>query len=89
MRALQYEEKPCVLLIDEVDKVGEEFEAMLLEVLSDWQSLRAKTRHSQAQDDSLRRCSRRTKSDGLAIPCGGDALASGPSFRPPNAKPRS
>jgi MoxR-like ATPase len=37
MRALQYEEKPCVLLIDEVDKVGEEFEAMLLEVLSDWQ----------------------------------------------------
>jgi MoxR-like ATPase len=26
-----------VLLIDEVDKVGEEFEAMLLEVLSEWQ----------------------------------------------------
>ena len=37
MRALQYEEKPCVLLIDEADKEGEEFEAMLLEVLSDWQ----------------------------------------------------
>ena len=37
MRALQCEEKPCVLLIDEVDKVGEEFEAMLLEVLSEWQ----------------------------------------------------
>ena len=30
-------EKPCVLLIDEIDKVGEEFEAELLEVLSDWQ----------------------------------------------------
>jgi MoxR-like ATPase len=36
MRALQHA-KPCVLLIDEVDKVDEEFEAMLLEVLSDWQ----------------------------------------------------
>ena len=37
MRALQHAPKPCVLLIDEVDKVGEEFESMLLEVLSDWQ----------------------------------------------------
>jgi energy-coupling factor transporter ATP-binding protein EcfA2 len=37
MRALQHTPKPCVLLIDEVDKVDEEFESMLLEVLSDWQ----------------------------------------------------
>ena len=37
MRALRHEPKPCVLLIDEVDKVDEEFESMLLEVLSDWQ----------------------------------------------------
>jgi MoxR-like ATPase len=37
MRALQYERKPCVLLIDEVDKVDEEFESMLLEILSEWQ----------------------------------------------------
>lgn len=37
MRALQHGPKPCVLLIDEVDKVDEEFESMLLEVLSDWQ----------------------------------------------------
>ncbi len=29
--------RPCVLLIDEVDKVDEEFEAMLLELLSAWQ----------------------------------------------------
>jgi MoxR-like ATPase len=36
LRALQYP-KPCVLLIDEVDKVGQEFEAMLLEVLSVFQ----------------------------------------------------
>lgn len=37
MRALQHVPKPCVLLIDEVDKVDEQFESMLLEVLSDWQ----------------------------------------------------
>jgi len=44
-------EKPCVLLIDEIDKVGEEFEAELLEILSDWQisipkigTIRAKSR---------------------------------------------
>lgn len=37
MRALQYAPQQCVLLIDEVDKVDEEFESMLLEVLSDWQ----------------------------------------------------
>jgi MoxR-like ATPase len=36
MRALECE-KPCVLLIDEIDKVDEGFEAMLLEILSAWQ----------------------------------------------------
>lgn len=36
LRALQYE-KPCVLLIDEIDKVDQAFEATLLEVLSAWQ----------------------------------------------------
>jgi len=36
LRAL-LSERPCVLLIDEVDKVDEEFEAMLLELLSAWQ----------------------------------------------------
>src|SRR5499425_1469650 len=34
--ALEYE-KPCVLLIDELDKVDHAFEAMLLELLSVWQ----------------------------------------------------
>src|SRR5579871_1293437 len=37
MRALQREGRPCVLLIDEIDKVDEEFESMLLEILSEWQ----------------------------------------------------
>jgi MoxR-like ATPase len=36
LRALQYPTK-CVLLIDEIDKVDQAFEAMLLELLSVWQ----------------------------------------------------
>ena len=36
LRALQCE-APCVLLIDEIDKVSQEFEAELLEILSEWQ----------------------------------------------------
>jgi len=36
MRALECE-RPCVLLIDELDKVDEGFEAMLLEILSVWE----------------------------------------------------
>jgi len=36
VRALLYD-TPCVLLIDEIDKVSEQFEAELLEILSDWQ----------------------------------------------------
>jgi MoxR-like ATPase len=35
LRSLQYE-NPCVLLIDELDKVDHAFEAMLLELLSAW-----------------------------------------------------
>jgi MoxR-like ATPase len=35
LRALQYE-RSCVLLIDELDKVDHAFEAMLLELLSEW-----------------------------------------------------
>src|SRR5881396_1022530 len=37
LRALLCEERPCVLLVDEIDKVDHEFEALLLELLSDWQ----------------------------------------------------
>ena len=50
LRALLYENRPCVLLVDEIDKVDQGFEALLLEVLSDWQlsipklgTVRAKT----------------------------------------------
>lgn len=37
MRALRYQQGPCVLLVDELDKVDQGFEAMLLEILSAWQ----------------------------------------------------
>jgi len=37
LRALLNKIKPCVLLIDELDKVGHAFEALLLEILSAWQ----------------------------------------------------
>jgi MoxR-like ATPase len=37
LQALLFEEQPCVLLIDELDKVDSAFEALLLEVLSAWQ----------------------------------------------------
>lgn len=36
LRAL-LSDSPCVLLIDEIDKVSEQFEAELLEILSEWQ----------------------------------------------------
>jgi len=37
LRALRYQDHPCVLLIDELDKVDQGFEALLLEILSAWQ----------------------------------------------------
>jgi MoxR-like ATPase len=37
LRALLCEERPCVLLVDEIDKVNQSFEALLLEILSVWQ----------------------------------------------------
>ncbi|MGO8787551.1 MAG: AAA family ATPase [Terriglobia bacterium] len=37
VRALRYRDQPCVLLVDELDKVGHAFEALLLEILSAWQ----------------------------------------------------
>src|SRR5437870_5826363 len=36
LRSLLYK-KPCVLLVDEIDKVEAAFEALLLEMLSEWQ----------------------------------------------------
>jgi MoxR-like ATPase len=37
LRALRFKGRPCVLLIDELDKVDQGFEALLLEILSAWQ----------------------------------------------------
>jgi len=37
LRALRCRNRPCVLLVDELDKVDQAFEAMLLEIFSAWQ----------------------------------------------------
>lgn len=37
VRALLHQNRPCVLLVDELDKVDRGFEALLLEILSAWQ----------------------------------------------------
>jgi MoxR-like ATPase len=37
VRALCHKDRPCVLLVDELDKVDQGFEALLLEILSAWQ----------------------------------------------------
>ena len=37
VRALRHQDRPCVLLVDELDKVDQGFEALLLEILSAWQ----------------------------------------------------
>ena len=37
LRALRYSDRPCVLLVDELDKVDYSIEALLLEILSAWQ----------------------------------------------------
>ena len=52
--ALQHSPKPCVLLIDEVDKVDEEFESMLLEVLSEWQLSIPRSWDRAAQNNPVR-----------------------------------
>ena len=44
--------KPVVLLIDEIDKADAEFEAFLLELLSDFQVTGAGNRHLQGQADA-------------------------------------
>ena len=37
LRALRYESQPCVLLVDELDKVDQDIQAVFLEILSAWQ----------------------------------------------------
>ena len=44
-----------MLLVDEIDKVDQAFEALLLEVLSDWQLSIPKLGTVSARTDSVRR----------------------------------
>lgn len=53
VRAVLRKDAPCVLLIDELDKVGQEFEAMLLEILSAWQVTVPKLGTLKARPEAL------------------------------------
>lgn len=80
-------EKPCVLLIDEVDKVDEGFEALLLEILSEWQisipsSEQLSTRPSRSS------FSLRMRFVALEIRCAGGASICGWNFRRLSERPR-
>jgi MoxR-like ATPase len=53
VRALRYTSKPCVLLVDEIDKVDHAFEALLLEILSAWQITVPKLGTIKASDAAI------------------------------------
>ncbi len=53
LAALQ--QSPALLLVDEVDRADDEFEAFLLEVLSTWQVSHPRARHGQGRDPADRR----------------------------------
>jgi len=53
VRALRYKFRPCVLLIDELDKVDHAFEALLLEILSAWQITVPKLDTIKADDAAI------------------------------------
>ncbi|MBZ5505076.1 MAG: MoxR family ATPase [Acidobacteriia bacterium] len=60
LRALQYPQR-CVLLIDELDKVSQAFEAMLLELLSVWQLSIPKLGLIRAETTKSCACARQIK----------------------------
>ena len=87
LRALQCE-NPCVLLIDELDKVDHAFEALLLELLSMWQLSIPKlgTMQARAFHSSF---SPRTKSGASAILFAGVVFICGLNIRPRSGRRRS
>ena len=61
LRAIAYEgSDPPVLLVDEVDRADDEFEAFLLEILSDYSITVPELGTFRADDTADRRCSPRT-----------------------------
>ena len=86
LRALQYE-KPCVLLIDELDKVDHAFEATLLELLSVWQ-LSIPKLGTIRPGAFLLLYSHPTRSGASGIRCAGAVSIFGLNTPRPNAKQR-
>ena len=88
VRALRYEDRPCVLLIDELDKVDQEFEALLLEVLSAWQVTVPKL-GTISQLPCLSLCSAPMRNGALAIPCDDDVSICASNTPRSSGKPKS
>ena len=55
VRALRHKDRPCVLLVDELDKVDQGFEALLLEILERMAGYRTEARNDQRHHCSIRR----------------------------------
>jgi hypothetical protein len=88
MRALECD-RPCVLLIDELDKVDEGFEAMLLGNTFRLAALDSRVWHRRSKEHSLSSCSPAMRSAGWATPSGGAASMCASSIRRRSAKRRS
>jgi hypothetical protein len=87
LRAIRAQE-PVVLLIDEVDKLDFEAEALLLEVLSDWQVTipeMGTIAAARSRSSSLRR----TTSGSCPKPSSAGACTCFSTIRPPSARSRS
>ena len=82
-------EKPPVLLIDEVDRADEEFEAFLLELLSDFQVSHSRTRHHQGDRRSRASCSPPTARANCPTRCAGAASITMSIFPRSTARRRS
>jgi len=88
LRALLCRDRPCVLLVDELDKVDHEFEALLLEILSAWQVTVPKLGTIKAETVPFVVLSS-MKSAGWAIPCEDVVFIYAWSTRPWNGRRRS
>ena len=80
LRAIEPREgPPPVLLIDEVDRADDEFEAFLLEVLSDWQITDPRARHVPRRGPAARRAHAATAPATSTTPSSGAASTTGSS----------
>ena len=80
---------PVVLLIDEVDRADDEFEAFLLELLSDFAGDDPRARDDHRPSAGRSSSSRRTARASCTTRSSGAACTTGSTTRRPSARPRS